>query len=60
MKTIRTIAVAALIGAASITSAMAHENPFLKPYATEFEIPPYSEIRNSDFIEAIKAAKAAK
>lgn len=55
MKTIRTIAVAALIGAASITSAMAHENPFLKPYATEFEIPPYSEIRNSDFIEAIKA-----
>jgi peptidyl-dipeptidase Dcp len=37
---------------------MAHENPFLKPYATEFEIPPYSEILTSDFIPAIKAGIA--
>lgn len=55
MKALKTFAVATLLGAATITSAMAHENPFLKPYATEFEIPPYSEIQNSDFIPAIKA-----
>ncbi|MDE6010348.1 MAG: M3 family metallopeptidase [Muribaculaceae bacterium] len=55
MKTLRNFAVAAILGTAAITSAMAHENPFLKPYATEFEIPPYSEIMTSDFIPAIKA-----
>ncbi|MDE6447071.1 MAG: M3 family metallopeptidase [Muribaculaceae bacterium] len=58
MKVLRTLAAATLIGAASITTAMAHENPFLKPYATQFEIPPYSQIENSDFIAAIKAGIA--
>ncbi len=55
MKAIRTLAAATLLGAASITTSMAHENPFLKPYATQFEIAPYSEIEVADFIPAIKA-----
>ncbi len=58
MKAIRNLAVALCLGAATISTAMAHENPFLKPYATEFEIPPYSEILTSDFIPAIKAGIA--
>ena len=53
MKVLTTLAVALLIGTAATPTVMAHENPFLKPYATQFEIPPYSEILNSDFIPAI-------
>ncbi|MDE6812034.1 MAG: M3 family metallopeptidase [Muribaculaceae bacterium] len=34
---------------------MNHENPFLKPYNTVFEIAPYSEIRTSDFLPAMHA-----
>lgn len=37
---------------------MARENPFLQPYTTEYEIPPYEDIRLSDFIPAIKAGLA--
>ena len=55
MKAIITLAAAVCIGAASTPIAMAHENPFLKPYDTQYEIAPYSEILISDFIPAIKA-----
>lgn len=55
MKALTTLAVALMIGSAATPTAMAHENPFLKPYATQYEIPPYSEILTSDFIPAIKA-----
>lgn len=55
MKAVKTLAIAALLGVAPISSAMAHENPFLKPYATQYEIPPYAEILTSDFIPALKA-----
>lgn len=52
-----TLAAAAMLLAAPITDAMAaeRENPFLKPYATKYEIPPFEQIQTSDFIPAIKA-----
>lgn len=51
------LAAAITIGGAASSTAMTkeHENPFLKPYSTQFEIPPYSEILVTDFIPAIKA-----
>lgn len=39
-------------------AAAERENPFLKPYATKYEIPPYDQILISDFIPAIKAGIA--
>lgn len=41
--------------AIGVSGASAHENPFLKPYQTQFEIAPYSEIEIADFIPALKA-----
>lgn len=43
--------------AASIPGAMAENrsNPFLTPYPDKYSIPPFEEIRISDFIPAIKA-----
>lgn len=35
--------------------AQTQDNPFLKPYTAKYEIPPFSEIKTSDFIPAIKA-----
>lgn len=32
-----------------------HTNPFLTPYTTKYQIPPFEDIRISDFIPAIKA-----
>ncbi len=32
-----------------------HTNPFLQPYTTKYEIPPFEKIETSDFIPAIKA-----
>ncbi|MDE6330598.1 MAG: M3 family metallopeptidase [Muribaculaceae bacterium] len=52
-----TIAASLTIGGAA-SSALAHENPFLKPYATQYEIAPYQEIEIGDFIPAIKAGIA--
>lgn len=37
------------------TMAETHENPFLKPYDTKYEIPPFDKITTGDFIPAIKA-----
>ena len=37
------------------TMAEEHKNPFLSPYSTKFQIPPFDQIRVSDFIPAIKA-----
>lgn len=50
-------AAAALLCAASTSGTMAqtHANPFLTPYTTKFQIPPFEDIRTSDFIPAIKA-----
>lgn len=49
------MAAAIAIGGSASAGAKKHQNPFLKPYKTQFEIPPYSEIQPSDFIPAIKA-----
>ncbi|MBD5289518.1 MAG: M3 family metallopeptidase [Bacteroides sp.] len=43
-----------MLTAAPASKAMA-ENPFLKPYQTVYEIPPFEQIQTSDFIPAIKA-----
>ncbi|MCH5235147.1 MAG: M3 family metallopeptidase [Muribaculaceae bacterium] len=32
-----------------------HQNPFLTPYTTKYQIPPFDQIKVSDFIPAIKA-----
>lgn len=45
----------AILACAATPSAMAHDNPLLKPYPTKYEIPTYSEITIDDFIPAIKA-----
>lgn len=49
------LAASALVCAALTPSLMARENPLLKPYPTQYEIPTYSEIQLEDFIPAIKA-----
>lgn len=48
-------AACAILACAATPSAMAHDNPLLKPYPTKYEIPTYSEITIGDFIPAIKA-----
>ena len=39
----------------SVTMAETHQNPFLTPYQNKFQIPPFDQIKVSDFIPAIKA-----
>ncbi len=46
---------ASLLMAASAMTAMAESNPFLEPYTSKYEIPPFEQIKTSDFIPAIKA-----
>ena len=58
MKKIVTLAIGALLLAATPQTMAARENPFLTPYTTQFGIPPFEQIQNSDFIEAIKAGLA--
>ena len=57
MKKFFKLAFASFVCIASISSAMAEEqkNPFLEPYTTKFQIPPFDQIKVSDFIPAIKA-----
>lgn len=45
---------AACMMAAPVVTAVA-ENPFLAPYDTKYEIPPFEKISTADFIPAIKA-----
>ncbi len=52
-KPILTLAASALLMAAA-PNVMA-ENPFLQPYQTVYEIPPFEQITTADFIPAIKA-----
>ena len=51
-------AAAMLLAAPATTIATMAENPFLKPYTTKYGIPPFAEIKTSDFIPAIKAGLA--
>lgn len=55
-----TFAAIAFLASAPLTQAWAqgHINPFLQPYNTKYEIPPFSEITTADFIPAIKAGIA--
>ncbi len=46
---------ASLVMAAATMTAMAESNPFLEPYTAKYEIPPFEQIKTSDFIPAIKA-----
>lgn len=46
---------ASLLVAASTITAMAESNPFLEAYTAKYEIPPFEQIKTSDFIPAIKA-----
>ena len=39
-------------------SAQTRENPFLKPYNTTYQIPPFEQITTADFIPALKAGLA--
>ncbi len=58
MKKLVTLAIGALLLAATPQTMAARENPFLKPYTTQFGIPPFGEIQTGDFIPAIKAGLA--
>ncbi|MCM1369940.1 MAG: M3 family metallopeptidase [Candidatus Amulumruptor caecigallinarius] len=42
----------------STVMAAAQQNPFLQPYNTKYEIPPFDKITTADFIPAIKAGIA--
>ncbi|MDE6342700.1 MAG: M3 family metallopeptidase, partial [Muribaculaceae bacterium] len=57
MKKITTLAACAALAASSFTT-MADENPLLRPYTAKYEIPPFEQIKTSDFIPAIKAGIA--
>lgn len=58
-------AVATAAAAMSLSSCgkKEHQNPFLQPYNTEYQIPPFSEIQISDYMpafeEGIKQAQAS-
>ncbi len=54
MGKIKVMAATMLMAAATMT-AMAESNPFLEPYTAKYEIPPFEQIKTSDFIPAIKA-----
>ncbi len=59
MKKILTMVAGALLLAASPQiMAQERENPFLKPYDTQYGIPPFDKIQVADFIPAIKAGIA--
>lgn len=60
MKKYLTAAAVALAIAAPNASVWAQDasNPFLTPYTTEYQIPPFDKIKTSDFIPAIKAGIA--
>lgn len=50
--------IAAIAVSALMTPTMkmqARENPFLKPYQTEYQIPPFEQITTADFLPAIQA-----
>ena len=51
------LAALSLLMAASTPPPMAaqHSNPFLTPYTTKYQIPPFEQIQVGDFIPAIKA-----
>lgn len=57
MNKFATVALGAFLFAATPLQIMAQENsnPFLKAYTTKYGIPPYDQIKVSDFIPAIKA-----
>jgi len=56
-KTFLTCAAALSLLVAPTTTTMAQnaDNPFLKPYNTKYDIPPFEKIKTGDFIPAIKA-----
>ena len=57
MKPFFKLAAIALLSVASIPNVMADNtaNPFLTPYTGKYNIPPFEQIKISDFIPAIKA-----
>lgn len=57
MKHFLKFAAVAVLSVASIPQIMADDNanPFLSPYPGKFQIPPFEQIKTSDFIPAIKA-----
>ena len=52
---ISTAACAVLLTASCSKTMDNSENPFMKDYTTEYEIPPFSEIKYEHYIPAIKA-----
>ncbi|MDE6337003.1 MAG: peptidase M3, partial [Muribaculaceae bacterium] len=57
MKPFLKLAAIAMLSVASIPTVMADNtaNPFLTPYTGKYHIPPFEQIKTSDFIPAIKA-----
>ena len=56
MKKLTLMAIGALLIGMQTPKVMAeHQNPFLQPYDTKYEIAPFDKIETSDFIPAIKA-----
>lgn len=59
MKKLTILAAGVMLLASQAQPVMAeHQNPFLQPYGTKYEIPPFDKIETSDFIPAIKAGIA--
>lgn len=60
-KILTTMLIGAILSGGSLTAsaaAKAHENPFLKPYETKYQIPPFDQIEYGDYVPALKAGIA--
>lgn len=63
MKPLLTLALAAAITTTTMVTTSCSENranPFLTPYTTQFEIPPFEEIEYADFLPAVEKGIAEK
>ena len=55
-KTVTALAACAIaLTAGAQTPKAVNQNPFLAPYTTPYEIPPFEQIKVSDYIPALKA-----
>lgn len=59
-KQLLTLATAAILAAGSPAAAQQdmYKNPFLEPYATPYQIPPFGEITYADYLPALKQGLA--
>lgn len=50
--------ISSMAGSGVMAADVAHQNPFLTPYTTPYEIPPFDQISYEDYLPALKAGIA--